>query len=180
MSNLPKRYSKIAITLHWVIAIMVFIALFVGGRMLVELDNVDPGKVFALQGHMIWGLVVGALMLGRIVVRFTVKRPAPARTGNALLDRLGGLTHTLLYLLVIGMVASGLGTAILAGLPEIVFQGIGQLPASFNDSLPRIVHGVVATILMAVVVLHVVGVLFHQLKLKDSLLSRMGIGKARD
>jgi len=97
-----------------------------------------------------------------------------------LLDRLGGLTHTLLYLLVIGMVASGLGTAILAGLPEIVFQGIGQLPASFNDSLPRIVHGVVATILMAVVVLHVVGVLFHQLKLKDSLLSRMGIGKARD
>lgn len=180
MNDLPKRYSKIAITLHWIIAVMVFLALFVGGRMLADIDNSSPEKISALQGHMIWGLVVGVLMLARIVVRYTVNRPAPARTGNALLDRLGGLTHTLLYLLVIGMVASGLGMAILAGLPEIVFQGVGVLPASFNDLPPRIVHGIVATILMATIMLHIAGALFHQFKLKDNLISRMGIGRTKD
>ena len=91
MSEYPKRYSKTAIVLHWVVAIMVFMALFVGGRMLAEIDNADPEKISALQGHMIWGLVIGLLMLGRIIVRFTAKHPAPARTGNGLLDRLGGL-----------------------------------------------------------------------------------------
>jgi len=157
---------------------MVFISLFIGGRMLAEIDNSNPEKVSALQGHIIWGLVVGVLMLVRILVRFTARCPAPTHTGNALLDRLGGLVHTLLYLLVIGMVASGLGTAILAGLPEVVFQGIGELPASFNDLSTRIAHGLIAKTLMVVIVLHVVAALFHQFKLKDRLLSRMGIGRA--
>jgi cytochrome b561 len=180
MSEFPKRYSKTAITLHWVIAVMVFMGLFIGGKLLTEIDNADPEKIVALKGHMIFGLVVGVLMLARIVVRFTAKRPAPLRTGNALLDLLGKLTHTLLYLLVIGMVASGLGTSILAGLPEIVFQGIGQLPASFNDLPPRVAHGVLAKILMALILLHVAAAMFHQFKLKDKLLSRMGIGQPRD
>lgn len=180
MSSLPKRYSKAAIFLHWIVAIMVIMALFIGGRMLAQIDNSDPEKISALQGHMIWGIVIGVLMLARIVVRFTAKRPAPARTGNALLDRLGGLTHTLMYLLVLVMVASGLGTSFLAGLPEIVFQGSGSLPASFNDLPPRMVHGLIAKILMVLILLHVVAALYHQFKLKDKLFSRMGIGKLED
>ncbi|MDG2089700.1 MAG: cytochrome b/b6 domain-containing protein [Gammaproteobacteria bacterium] len=180
MSNLPKRYSKIAITLHWLIATMVIIALFIGGRMLAGINNSDPEKVTALLGHMIWGLVVGALMLARIVVRFTVKRPAPVSTGNTILNHIGGLVHTLLYLFVIAMVASGIGISILAGLPEIVFQGIGELPTNFNDLPPRAAHGLIAKILMGLILLHIAAALFHQFKLKDRLLSRMGIGKAID
>ena len=180
MSELPNRYSKAAITLHWVIAVMVFMSLFIGGGMLAEMNNSNPEKTSALQGHMIWGLIIGVLMLARIVVRFTAQRPAPASTGNPLLDRLGGATHTLLYLLVIGMVGSGLASAILADLPEIVFQGTGELPASFNDLPPRIAHGVIAKILMALILLHVAAAFFHQFKLKDRLLSRMGIGQPRD
>lgn len=180
MSNLPKRYSKTAIALHWIIAVMVIIALFIGGRGLAGIDNADPQKVSALQGHMIWGLVVGALMLGRIIVRFTARRPAPARTGNTFLDRMGGLVHTLLYLLVLAMVASGIGISVMTGLPEVVFQGIGSLPESFNELPPRIGHGLIAKILMVLILLHIAAALFHQFKLKDRLISRMGIGRSLD
>jgi|TARA_B110000908_G_C10220441_1_gene435042 cytochrome b561 len=180
MNEFPKRYSKTAITLHWVIAVMVFMSLFLGGRVLAEIDNVNPEKISALQGHMVFGLLVGVLMLVRIIVRFTSRRPAPRSTGNSLLDRLGGLTHALLYLLVIGMVASGIGISILTGLPQIVFQGVGELPASFNGLPPWIAHTVIAKILMALIALHIAGALFHHFKLKDDLLSRMGIGRARD
>ncbi len=180
MSDLPKQYSKIAITLHWVIAVMVFMALFIGGGALAEIKNSNPEKISALQGHMIWGSVVGVLMLIRLVVRFTTRKPVTVQTGNALLDRIGAYTHALLYLLIISMVVAGLGIAIMAGLPDVVFLGHGELPASFDDLLPRAAHGLIAKILMAVIVLHVVGALYHQFILKDNLLSRMGIGKTGD
>lgn len=180
MNELPKRYSKTAIALHWITAVMIFIALVVGGPLLAEIDNSNPEKISALQGHMIMGLLVGVLMLVRVVVRVTSTRPAPKQTGSALLDRLGGLTHTLLYVLVFGMVASGIGMSILANLPEIVFQGVGELPTSFHELPPRIAHGIIAKILMALIVLHTVGALYHHFKLKDGLLSKMGIGRPRD
>ncbi len=148
--------------------------------MLVEIDNADPEKLTALQGHMIWGLIIGILTLIRIVVRLTSAKPAPHKTGNKLLDKIGSSVHILLYVLVIGMVGSGVGTAILANLPDVVFQGIGMLPSNFNDLFPREAHGLFAIILMTLIILHITGSLFHQYILKDRLLGRMGIGRTRD
>jgi len=179
MNDLPKRYSKPAIILHWLIALMVIVGLVVGGAVLAEVDNTDPEKLFMLRGHMIMGMLIGALMIWRIIVRLKSIRPVAAHTGNALLDRLAGLAHFLLYILVIAMVTSGLGISILAGLPEIVFQGIGDLPTNFNDLPPRAAHGVIAKVLAAMIVLHIAGALYHQFKLKDNLLSRMGIGSTK-
>ena len=154
MTYLPSRYNKIIITIHWVVAFMVIISLFVGGRMLAEIDNTDPEKIEALQGHMVWGLIIGILSLIRIVVRNISAKPAPQKTGYKFLDFIGRFVHILLYIFVIGMVASGVGIAILANLPDIVFQGIGSLPSSFDNLLPRNAHGLIAVILMTLIALH--------------------------
>ena len=72
----------------------------------------------------------------------------------------------------------GMATALQAGLPEIIFGGSGApLPESFAVYPARLVHGVIATLLMIQVVVHVAGALYHQVVLKDRLLSRMGFGK---
>ncbi len=174
---MPKRYHVTVIIAHWLIAILVMLALFRGSNVLAEMDNTDPEKINSLRGHMIAGIVIGVLSLYRIIMRFTANRPAHAETGNALLDKLGVIAHSVLNLLVVLMVASGVGLALQSGLPDVVFGGEGSLPASFDEFAPRAAHGLLSKALMGLIVLHIAGAFFHQFVLKDKLLSRMGIGK---
>jgi len=178
MNTKPSRYHPVLVGLHWLLAALIMLALVTGTFVLKELPNTSPDKIGALRGHMIIGFVIGALMLVRLVIRMRTKRPSAALTGSTLLDKLGKGAQTGLYLLVFVMAASGLATALLAGLPEIVFGGGAvPLPESFSIYAPRTVHGWIAKALMALIGLHLVGVLFHQFRLKDRLLSRMWFGK---
>lgn len=177
MTPTPTRYPAAIVVLHWLLAGMVALALMAGTFSLAELPNSSPDKVGALRGHMIVGIAMGVLMLVRLVVRLRSPLPAHAATGNALLDLLGKAVHRGLYLLVLAMVASGIATAMAAGLPDIVFRGVGALPADFSAYAPRAVHGLAAKILMLLVALHVAGVVVHQFFLKDRLLSRMWFGR---
>lgn len=178
MNPLPTRHHPALVVLHWLLAALLLLALAMGTLVLKEMPNASPDKIGALRGHMVVGIAIGALMLVRLLVRWRTTGPAPALTGNRLLDGLGKIAHMGLYLLVFAMAASGMATALQAGLPEIIFGGSGApLPESFAVYPARLVHGVVATLLMIQVGVHVAGAVYHQVVLKDRLLSRMGFGK---
>lgn len=178
MKQNTSRHHPALVGLHWLIAALIMFALGMGTFVLKEMPNASPDKIGSLRGHMIIGIVIGALMLVRLVIRIRTKRLPAAETGNPLLDKLGKSTHVILYLLVFVMAASGLATALLAGLPEIVLaSGAVVLPESFTGYPPRAVHGWIAKALMALIGLHLAGVIYHQFRLKDRLLSRMWFGK---
>jgi cytochrome b561 len=172
----PKRYHKALVVLHWLLALMLIVALTMGTLVLDATPNSSPDKIGALQGHMVVGGLILVLMLVRLVVRLTSAHPAPSSTGNALADRLAPLAHWALYGLVFAMAGSGIAMSIQAGLPDIVFGGVGSLPENFRHLVPRAVHGIVAKLLMLTIALHVMAALYHQLVRRDGLLSRMGFG----
>ena len=173
----PKRYHPALVTLHWLLALMLIVALAMGTFALKTVPNSSPDKIGALQGHMIAGGLILLLTLARLVIRLKTDHPAPASTGNALLDRLAPATHWALYLLVFLMAGSGIAMSVLAGLPGIVFGGVGSLPVNFDALPPRAVHGIVAKLLMLAFALHIAAALFHQFVRRDGLLSRMGFGR---
>ena len=173
----PKRYHPALVTLHWLLALMLIVALAMGTFALKTVPNSSPDKIGALQGHMIAGGLILLLTLARLVIRLKTDHPAPASTGNALLDRLAPATHWALYLLVFLMAGSGIATSVLAGLPGIVFGGVGSLPVNFDALPPRAVHGIVAKLLMLAFAQHIAAALFHQFVRRDGLLSRMGFGR---
>ena len=124
------------------------------------------------------GILILVLMLVRIVVRVTTKKPEEATVGNRFLDLVGKWTHYALYLFAILMALSGVSTALQAGLFSIVFGASGApLPIDFFVYPVRYVHGYVALILILLILLHVGAALFHQFLRKDNLLSRMGFGR---
>jgi len=127
---------------------------------------------------MIFGSVILLLTLARIVWRRKSPQPAHAATGNPLLDKLGVAAHYALNIVVLLVAASGIALAFQAGLPGIVFGGEGQLPADFWSYTPRKAHGLLTKLLMALIVLHVVGGLYHQFIIKDGLFRRMWFGKS--
>jgi cytochrome b561 len=171
------RYHPLLVVLHWLLAVMIILGLIMGNFVLAETPNSDPGKLFALRMHMSMGIVILFLMAVRLITRFATSKPAPAETGNALLNKAGGWAHVGLYLLVFAMCGSGLALANLAGLPGIVFQGSGAaLPVDFSDYGPRAAHGIISKLLGLLILAHVAGFVFHQVVRKDGLFSRMWFG----
>lgn len=172
------RYHWLLVALHWLAAIAIVVMLFLGSFVLEEIPNSDPAKIDALRGHMIGGMVVLALMLIRLVVRFSTAHPPKTSTGMAWADALAPWTHGALYLLAFVMVGSGFTTSLMAGLPAIVFGGSGDpLPPTFFAYWPRVVHGIAANLLIALIILHVVAAFYHQFARRDGLFSRMWFGR---
>jgi len=164
------RYHPLLVALHWLLAILILAARAVGFFGLAAMSNADPAKIAVLRWHMAGGMLILALMLVRFVVRLLTAKPAPA-------NRLASIVHYGFYLLVVLMVGTGFATGLLAGLPEIVFAQSGApLPESFAAYPTFQAHFWLATLLAALVVLHVVAALYHQLVRRDGLLRRMGFG----
>ncbi|MCK5811124.1 MAG: cytochrome b/b6 domain-containing protein [Cocleimonas sp.] len=173
-----KRYHPALVSLHWLLTVLIIVALLMGSNILSQIPNDNPEKLFALKMHMISGFIILILMIVRLVIRQVTKKPPHADAGNAVLNKAGIAAHYLLYLLVFAMVGSGIAIAVISGLPDIVFNNSGvALPENFNHILPRLFHGVIAQVLFIMIFLHVLGALYHQLIRKDSLLSRMWFGQ---
>jgi cytochrome b561 len=172
------RYHPVLVVLHWLLAAMVIGGLVAGTFVLDATPNSDPFKMTSLKMHMSLGLAIGVLMLVRLATRLFTETPPHAATGNAMLDKLGVLTHWAFYVIVLAMVGSGLATANMADLPAIVFGGSGApLPEDFSVFAPRKAHGTLAGLLILLVLLHVAAGLWHQYVRKDGLFSRMWFGR---
>lgn len=174
------RYHPLLVALHWLMAVMIVVALAMGNLALDPLPNDHPDKIMALRGHMTVGVAILVLLLVRLVVRLRSEHPPVADAGHKALNLIGRITHWLFYALVFAMCASGLATAFMTGLPGIVFGGSGDpLPRDFSGILPREIHDEVSDLLIALILVHVVAAIYHQVVLKDSLLRRMWFGNRK-
>ncbi len=174
--NSPKRYHPLQVTLHWLVVLLVF-ALFIVGKSMSGLPN-DENKLAPLALHMGAGIFTLVVIVTRFITRMKLPKPEHVSAGNAVFDWIGKAVHYALYLLVFLMAASGISLSLQAGLPSIVFFGSGApLPTDFFDFAARMLHGFIAPALVLLVLLHVGAAFYHQLALKDNLLSRMWYGK---
>ncbi len=165
-----KRYSPLWVTLHWLTAILIFAAIYFG---LSSANSPTVEKASFLRWHMPIGVTVLVLTVIRLFIRWRTLRPAPATTGNALLDKAAEGVHHLLYLFALLLPLTGFGLSIAYNLAPSVFEGQGQIPADLNASL----HGLLGRILALLVLIHVAAALYHQLIRRDNLLARMWYGK---
>lgn len=174
---MTNRYHPALVVLHWVLAVLLLVSLGMGSLVLSEMPNTMPEKLQALQGHMVAGGLIFVLTVVRLFLRVKTRHPPAATTGAPVLDKLAGLAHWALYLLVFAMVVSGGAMAASLGLPAVVFGGQGTLPPDFHVSAARAAHGWLSAFLAMLILLHVAAALFHQFVRRDGLLSRMALGR---
>ena len=83
------------------------------------------------------------------------------------------MVHVLFYVVILGMIASGIGMIALSGAAPLIFGGeSAQLP-DFWKYPPRLPHAIGARVLVALLVLHVGAALYHHFVRRDGLLWRM-------
>ena len=172
---LASRYQPVLVALHWLLALMIIGLLCVGFFVLAQMPNTDPRKLNILVLHMSGGMLVLVLMILRLIIRTWSVRPTPATTGSPLLDRLAGIAHAGLYVIVFLMIASGWATGwIISG----VFQpNGGSLPDSFAVLPTFQVHAALAAILAILIATHTAAALYHHFVLNDGLFRRMWFGQ---
>jgi cytochrome b561 len=175
MSSPALRYHPLLVLLHWLTALMLLASLGFGKLVLEDVPNSDPEKLSLLRLHMSAGLALLALMLLRLITRFTTRRPANPHDRGPL-RLITKISHALLYLFSFAMIVSGLGMAQLGGLFPLLQGQPVVLPESFSVLPPQAGHAIVSTLLLLLIGLHIGAALWHQLVRKDRLLARMGFG----
>ena len=171
-----QRYHPLWVVAHWLTGVLIAISLYGGIAVLRHVENVDPEKALMLRGHAIGGIAILVLLLGRLVMRATTRKPAPADVESRWLNRLRRIVHVGLYVVAIAMVSTGLGTLAISGAFPAVFEGVGSLPANFWDYPPRQGHWFFSRLLLLLVALHIGAALYHQFVRRDGLLRRMWFG----
>lgn len=175
----PKRYSTVAIVLHWLLA-LVILTMFGVGVYMTDLPF-SPQRLKLYNWHKWAGVTFLALTLLRLVWRMTHRPPAlPAtvtRTMPGWQIRAYHATHHLMYLLFFAVPLAGWAYSSAAGFPIVWF---GQLPLPdllpVNKELAELIkplHKLLALALVALAGLHIAAALKHQLADRDGLLARM-------
>jgi len=161
----PKRYNPVLVTLHWLTVI-----LMLGAGFLAE----DHGGGSPINIHMILGSLLLIVLIARIVVRFTTKRPAWADTGSQFLNKLGELVHYGLYLAAFFILGMG---ALIAYNRNLFAYVMGTGTAGGRVGFIGSIHQLGWILAMGLILLHVGAALYHQFIIKDNLLTRMWYGK---
>ncbi|MBB2158325.1 cytochrome b [Gluconacetobacter diazotrophicus] len=178
-----ERYTRLAIILHWVMALGIA-ALVVIGLLMVH-DDLAPDTMFRLyQLHKSIGVTVLLAAVVRLAWRLGHRPPPLPQTlppGEKMAAHAG---HIMLYaaLFIIPITGWALVSSSVFDIPTVLYGLVPwpDLPvfSTLTDKAPveavlKTVHAYGAYALIALVALHIFAALRHQFLLRDNIMARM-------
>ena len=155
----PSGFSAGQIRLHWIVFILIALQYVLHEGIAEAWDIVEEGGAVAFSplvaSHVAGGILVLLLVVWRLALRAKRGAPAAPEEEPAILKFAAATTHLGLYALMILMPLSGMAAW---------FGGVEAAAEA---------HEVMRIILLALIVLHIGGALYHQFVLKTDVLSRM-------
>lgn len=172
----PAVYTRTAVMLHWLIALLIICG-FSLGWVMTDIPGFTPTKLKYFSWHKWMGVTVFALAIVRVSWRAThVPPPLPADVPAV--QRIGAhAVHGLLYVLMLAIPVTGYLYGSASNIP-VVYLGVVPLPRLIDPDpvlkeALKTLHVSLNYVLSSLVVLHVLAVIKHQVLDRDGLLSRM-------
>jgi cytochrome b561 len=171
----PARYDRIAVVLHWVVALLI-IALIATGWYMVGIPKKTPDRGLFFNLHKSLGIVTAMFIVMLIVWRIRHVAP-PFLAAMPRWERMAAkLNHRLFYGLMVLATLTGYLTSSFSGFGPKVF-GIALPHWGWDDALLRgnfaTMHRVSALIFAVLIAIHIAGALKHLLVDKDGVFQRM-------
>lgn len=183
---ISERYTRVAIGLHWLIAVAI-IAQLASGLWMVDALKQPASQLTAFrvyQWHKALGLIVLVLSIARLAWRL-LHRPPPLPDGMSRATQFAATAaHAAFYVLMIGMPLIGwaMVSASPLGLPTLIF-GLFEWPhlpylphladRATVEGVLKVMHRSLGYAFAGLLLLHVAAALKHQLIDRDGLLLRM-------
>lgn len=178
------RYSLLHRLLHWLIALLILLAL-IAGAFLWNYGFAGLRDTFGMPAtnliykyHKTAGVLILGLMLLRLALRLGAGVPAPVSTLTPVERGLSQAVHWLLYAAVIAMAAVGWLATAAGGFPVEFFDwklpGLIGKDKALSETL-YLVHGLLALTILALAGLHIAGALRHWKVKRDGVMRRMSL-----
>lgn len=179
MRNTAESWGTVARLLHWLVAVLVIVQIGLGWAAVAW--RLSPLKLDLFVLHKSFGLVVLLLMLLRLLWRLAGPAPALPAGMSGLQRAAAGLSHLLLYLVLLALPLSGWVLSSAANIPFRVFWRL-PLPALVApdkavETAAAAVHLGLVLALSALLLLHVGAALWHHFVRRDTVLTRMLTGR---
>lgn len=156
----PARYSAVQIVLHWAVVALIVVQLLTGDLMSEYFSAVmRAGGDRPRMGNAVWHIASGSMILvfmgARLALRFTHGAP-PSKPDSPTWDKvLSKLNHWAFYVVLLAMPLVGAAAYLIPS------RALGKL------------HENTAALLLALIALHLAGVVYHQFIRRDGLIRRM-------
>lgn len=171
----PSGFGLISILIHWITAPLILF-LFGLGVYMVDLTYYDNWYHTAPELHISLGLLLFLFMIVRLVWR--ISNPSPVELSENALQRIAAkLVKSALYLFIFTVIISGYLITTAEGQPASMF-GLLKFPVLVELTPAKVdlageIHEFLAWGIIALVVAHILGALFHHFILRDRTLVRI-------
>ncbi len=159
--NIPTHYNKFHILIHWLVVVIILFQMITGDKIALEFLAIrneaitNNGNTSNSQIHILGGVFIFLLMAVRIFLKIKFGIPIPTKKTNALLKFLSTFVHLGIYFILFAIPITGL----------LAFSTV-------NVDL-AIVHKILVNILYLFIMIHLIGVAYHQIFLGDNIMQRI-------
>lgn len=181
-----RRYSTVAVALHWAIAILI-LGQIAGGLYMHNLPNTAPAKFDLFQLHKSFGVSILALTILRLGWRLPHKSPPMPSEMPGWQVLAARATHWLFYFLMLATPIVGLAIVSVSpkdiptewfglfGVPHLGFLSPGADPAATEYTFIEL-HEKLSYAILTLLVLHIAAALKHGFINRDGVLRSMAPG----
>ena len=178
MSAQTSHFAPLARLLHWLMALMVIAMLFIGAGMVA---SISERHEWLLNLHKPLGIAILALVIVRLIVRFSTKTPPLPADLPGWQVLAAKLSHYVLYALMLAMPLIGWAMISAAGDPVMLGQSV-RLPSIIaanaeTFALLRGAHRYLAYLFFLTILAHLAAALFHGWIRRDEVLGSMLRGR---
>jgi cytochrome b561 len=170
------RYDRVAMALHWIIAIGVLSQIALGWWM-IDIPKQPPGvRAYWFNLHKSIGLTLGFLIVLRLAWRLTHRPPRLPPSTPPWQARAARASHVLLYACMLAMPLAGYFGSVFSGYPIKYFGSSFPAWGWKDEALKELfstIHYTVALTFMALIAVHVLAALKHWLIDRDGVFHRM-------
>ncbi|MEO1304944.1 MAG: cytochrome b/b6 domain-containing protein [Pseudomonadota bacterium] len=186
MSARSERYSSVAITLHWVMAIAL-VGMILGGWYMTDLPDGAPGQYALYQLHKSIGITVLLLTVARVIWRL-MNPPPPLPDDMKTLEKTAShLVHIGFYAMMIALPLTGWlysSVSVKLDVPTVLYGVLGWPDVPFVEGLKtessagavNFAHSNLVWVTLALLALHVAGAIKHEFGPEGGVFERMAPG----
>jgi len=174
------RYTKTAVLLHWLIALLI-VGAFTLGVTMTNIHGFTPSIIRTKAEYFAIHKWIGCTVFGLVCLRLLWRlfHPAPAypQTMSRFQQHAASGLHWLMYFLIFAVPLSGYFYTLAAGFP-VVYLDLVQLPVLIDPNpewkpILKEIHYVLNMTLLCTFILHVAAALKHHFIDRDDILKRM-------
>ena len=175
-SSGSSRYTTTAIVFHWVVAILVLMMIGLG-LFMTDVPKGSPDRAFYFNLHKSIGVTTALLVIMRLGWRASNPPPSLPASMPGWEIQASKISHALLYMCLIVMPLSGFAATQFTKY-GVNYFGLFKIPPMGSENkvvydFLQGIHGVTATLLIVLVVIHVLAAFKHLLINRDNVFQRM-------